>query len=802
MKLFLYVQILVLIFINSLLFAASLGGTVIIDNNDHFFNFNGKTLTIEDAGNTFGSVTVTSTGSFVFPNKVNDNKSHAYSIKLIQKPDTTQYRCTVINNKVTGIVYIYDNNDIVISCKGKYYVSVNVTGLSSGDTYALADNNQTLLFDTNSTKTFDQWYYANFTYSFKPIFKYNSLDYKKCSNNTNGTITNNLSIYIVCNTSTFNSVDLRIPARLGAVSWTDSLGNVYVFGGNNGNIYYNDLWKLNGSSWSLLIDNGVAGSPNAISGAVAWTDNSGNAYVFGGENMARYYNDLWKFNGKNWSQVTNAGTPPSTRKGAVAWVDNSGNAYVFGGFNGANFNDLWRFDGTRWYRVIANNVAGSPSRRIAAASWKDNSGNAYVFGGYNGTFLNDLWEFDGTSWSPVNNGIGTPPSIRTGSASWTDSSGNAYVFGGFYANNESILYYNDLWRFDGTSWSQIIANGALSSPNIRKSSLSWTDSSGNAYIFGGYNGSINYNDLWKFNGTNWLTLINVVNAPNGRDGRVSWTDSSGNAYVFGGVFSYAGSSVYYNDLWRFNGTSYSQVIDNGAASSPSVRNNAVAWTDNAGNAYVFGGYNGVNYLNDLWKFNGTTWSVVTNDIGTAPSSRASFAAWTDSYGNAYIFGGYNGSIYLNDFWKFNGTTWSVVTNVIGAPPSNRGYFAAWTDNSGNAYIFGGYNGAAYLNDLWKFDGHSWSPVTDGIGITPGIRKNAVAWTDNAGNAYIFGGYNGSTYLNDLWKFNGRSWSQVTNGIGTVPGTREGAVSWTDSSGKVYLFGGFDNISYYNDLYII
>ena len=423
MKLFLYVKILVLIFINSLLFAASLGGTVLIDNNDHVFNFNGKTLIIEDAGNTFGTVRVTSTGSFVFPKTVSDNKNHAYSLKLTQLPDNNGYICTI--NQASGTVFIHDKTDLVVSCKGKYYISVNVRGLSNGDTYTLADGNEILSFNTNSTQSFIQWYYANITYSFKPTFNYSTSDYKRCSNNTNVTITNNLTIYIVCNTSTFNEVYFQPKSRYGAVSWKDISGNVYVFGGYNGTSYLNDLLMFNGTSWSQVTNAGTP--PSVRTAAVAWTDNAGNAYVFGGFKGNSLLNDLWKFNGTSWSEVTNAGTPPSERFLAVSWTDNAGNAYVFGGVNGVSYlNDLWRFNGT-WSEVT--NAGSPPSVRSGAVSWTDNAGNAYVFGGYNGTsYLNDLWRFNGT-WSQVTN-AGTPPSVRREAVAWTDNAGNAYVFGG------------------------------------------------------------------------------------------------------------------------------------------------------------------------------------------------------------------------------------------------------------------------------------------------------------------------------------------------------------------------------------
>ena len=535
MKLVIFVKILALLFINNLLLAVSLGGTVIIESTDKSFNFNGKALLLIDTSNTFGSIKVTSAGSFVFPKTVSDNKNHVYSLKLIQIPNNNGYVCTI--NQASGTVFLHDKTDLVVSCKGKYYISVNVSGLSNGDTYSISNNYQTLSFsaaNSNITQTFIQWYYASFNYNLNSVFNYTSLNYKRCSKyySNNGTITNNVNININCYTSNFNKLNYQPSGRFGAVSWTDNSGNTYVFGGGyvfyNALEYLNDLWRFNGTTWTQVIDNGVTGSPSPREGAVSWTDSSGNGYVFGGRT----------------------------------------------GLYGVYYNDVWKFDGTSWTQVITNGVVGSPSVRYNGVAWTDNAGNTYIFGGnyFNGYYIiyyNDLWRFNGISWTQVTN-VGTAPGIRGDAVSWMDSHGNAYVFGG----NGPGLFYNDLWKFNGTSWTQVFANMTSGSPSPRVSPLTWTDSSGNAYLFGGvgsYGGQfIYYNDLWRFDGVNWSEITNVGTSPSARYSSVSWKDSLGNAYVFGGV----GYEVtIYNDLLKFNGTTWTQVFANGGLNTtpPSAR---------------------------------------------------------------------------------------------------------------------------------------------------------------------------------------------------------------------------------------
>src|SRR6476661_7468545 len=87
-------------------------------------------------------------------------------------------------------------------------------------------------------------------------------------------------------------------------------------------------------------------------------------------------------------------------------------------------------------------------------------------------------------------------------------------------------------------------------PGSRQFAVSWTDSSGHFWLFGG-NGfdstgsQGDVNDLWRFDGTNWTWVsgsdlvdqpgvygtkgvASTSNVPGARDGAVSWMDKSGN----------------------------------------------------------------------------------------------------------------------------------------------------------------------------------------------------------------------------------------------------------------------------------
>jgi hypothetical protein len=414
-------------------------------------------------------------------------------------------------------------------------------------------------------------------------------------------------------------------ARQNAVTWADKAGNLWLFGGlgygSSGNFnLLNDLWEYSAGQWTWMSGLNAGGQPGiygtqgtpaltnipgARDGAVSWIDASGNLWLFGGygygdsQAAVGVLNDLWEytpvpqitgqpFNPGQWTWVGGssavgqpgtygtlgtaaAGNIPGARYGAVNWIDASGNFWLFGG-NGCassaetpcasadsgNLNDLWEYSAGEWTWVSGSDVVNQPGTygtlgtagasnipgaRFDAVSWIDGSGNFWLFGGsgYDSNptdlsgNLNDLWEFSAGQWtwmggSNVNGQPGTygtegtaaasnVPGARSGAVSWTDSSGNFWLFGGAgldSADNSGRL--NDLWKYGAGQWTWVggsNVNGQLGTygsvgmggpsniPGARTLGVSWTDASGNFWLFGGtgydWLGSNGFlNDLWQF----------------------------------------------------------------------------------------------------------------------------------------------------------------------------------------------------------------------------------------------------------------------------------------------------------------
>ena len=417
--------------------------------------------------------------------------------------------------------------------------------------------------------------------------------------------------------------------------------------------------------------------------------------------------------------VTSGTTPPPTpgaRDSAMAWTDSSGNYWLFGGSGydvtgqlGA-LSDVWEYNpGTKaWTYVTGSQTAGAangnpggaPGGRSEAMVWADNSGNMWLFGGLGTDYagntgaLADLWKFNMATqtWTFITGGptvvnqagsYGTPgqfsfgwPGGRVAAATWTDSSGRLWMFGGEDQNSPQPGVYNDLWVYDpakGWAWmagpatangaGTYGAQGAFSTANIpsaRYGAMTWTDASGNIWLFGGAQPDANapnsfgfdlLSDLWEYNSTNgwaWMggggatgVTLNTVgvygtqsvaaatNIPGARGGAVAWSDSAGNLWMFGGAGYASGTPQnQLNDLWVYNTATHQWTWVNGgsqpvttsalgnpgsygpagtATNQPGGRFGASGWTDGNGHFFLFGGL-GVDSngnpgdLNDLWEY--------------------------------------------------------------------------------------------------------------------------------------------------------------------------------------------------------
>ena len=382
-------------------------------------------------------------------------------------------------------------------------------------------------------------------------------------------------------------------------------------------------------------------------------------------------------------------------------------------------------------------------------------------------------------------GTGNDPGARSAATTWSDASGNLWLFGGGVAQGPALVNANDLWRYTPAD-------------------QTWT------WVSGSQPG--NTNGVYGTRGTPAAT-----NVPGARRGAAKWIDDQGRLWLFGGDGMSETSAGLLSDLWMFD---------------PATKN----WTWVAGSKSEnrFGAYG------DKGK----------TSPKSEPGSRIAASTWVDNQGQFWLFGGEGcsvnscDSLTLNDLWRFDPAsrlwTWMSGSDRFDSPgnagtrgvpdrknePSSRAFSGAWTDCGGKLFLFGGEEvsrgttGArvgAELGDLWMYDPSilmwTWADGNaDGVANSttatnppsygtldvsattnvPGAHSRMLVWTDANREGWLFGGEGidagrGHGFMNDLWTTTGapQTWvwrnGSQTAGANAVYGT-QGVPASTNNPG--------------------
>ena len=475
-----------------------------------------------------------------------------------------------------------------------------------------------------------------------------------------------------------------------ALSWTDSNGNLWLFGGllfSTHENYFNDLWKFDPatSEWAWISGSNSVGSNCPVISTIPYCGRSGTYGTLG---------------------IAAAGNTPGGRYQAETWVDLSGNFWMYGGLgfdasgNWGALSDLWRFNPStnQWAwmggssTVPVNAACGcilgqlpvpgtlgmaaegnTPGGLWLASSWADNNGNSWFFGGWgyntngNGTVPNDLWQFNpmsgewswmggsssfGTDAVPGTYGVlgnpaaGNIPGSRWSGATWTDANGNFWLFGGQgYDAGDPEGYLNDLWEFNPSTgqWAWMSGSSTLNCANLLQLGCHQPG------VYG------------------TLGVPAATNIPGSRFDSFSWRDSSGNLWLFGGQgFDANSNDNSLNDLWVFSpaknewtwmgglntvglvpsgGGVYGTLGTPAPGNQPGRRSAGVSWTDKRGNFWLWGGVGldattTVGYLNDLWVYQPPSTSPTATPVFSPPAgtySSSQLVAISDTTTGAAIY---------------------------------------------------------------------------------------------------------------------------------------------------------------------
>jgi hypothetical protein len=182
------------------------------------------------------------------------------------------------------------------------------------------------------------------------------------------------------------------------------------------------------------------------------------------------------------------------------------------------------------------------------------------------------------------------------------------------------------------------------------------------------------------------------------------------AIVFGGVGETTGYSA---ETWAYDPVAKS-FAKLSPATSPPARADSIATYDpgDGGRMLVFAGtqdeQTSANHRNDLWAFDGTTWTELHPTGGPPPPRRVPAGGFDPTTRRWVVFGGTIETMDYGDLWLLdvNAMTWTQLSGN-GAPPV-RGFASSGFDpGTGAWFVVGGLQmqGGVTLTDGWKLQLH-------------------------------------------------------------------------------------------------
>jgi hypothetical protein len=528
--------------------------------------------------------------------------------------------------------------------------------------------------------------------------------------------------------------------RFGHVMVYDTINKrVVLFGGGDDQINYNDTWFYKERNWTK-VDTPNAPSPRRYASAV-FDPVHNKVVLYGGNITNTIYHDTWTFDGTTWTRVVE-NAPELSSSNMV--YDEKRNEILLLGFNSSSKSEMYRFTGTSWEKLTPATLPECV-RDGGLVYQKHNEKVLYVGGGCATGLLSDLtFEWDGTNWTKVETTVNAG-TVSLMAIAYDPVRLETVLFGGTDFSERSLTYaYRDgVWR----------TRGDLFFPGPRSLFVFDTfPANQTAYLYGGQNERIVFNDLWRYDGGRW-TPIFATDAPTSCNYPSGGVDVSRSRFVIVCEDS---------TTTEFDGEKFIK-FPNLKDPPVSRRFSSMVYDEQNKKMVLYGGFDGTNYLRDTWTWNGTAWTHL--DRKNSPPARMLGTMFYDPIQKKVMLLGGIGRptrddriVRYDDMWSFNGTSWTQLTPAT-KPPARYGARAKFDPATGKVLLFGGKSAEEkYLDDQWLWDGTTWTKLE--TAAHPEARMNFGLTVDPiSGKLVIYGGYNAG-YFSDLWSFSGTNWQIV------------------------------------------
>lgn len=267
-----------------------------------------------------------------------------------------------------------------------------------------------------------------------------------------------------------------------------------------------------------------------------------------------------------------------------------------------------------------------------------------------------------------------------------------------------------------------------------------------------------FDDVWFWDGSVW-TQVEGLPFPRSSH-RVIYHVQRNSLILFGGGFAQAVLAD--GVIWEWRADAWRAIGGNVRAGTGEPE---LCYDRMRQRVVMFGGWDAAgNFRGDTWEWDS---SGLTRVDSAGPSPRAGHAFLYDPVREScLLFGGQGPGGYHADTWEWDGVDWRQLE--VSGPPA-RWFSGSATDLINRRIVLFGGRGpgapvsgrdaAGDFGDTWVWDGHRWAQLE-----VPGPPRRSGGQLAFTGRSIVlFGGREERVDAfhdrNDLWELQGRSWVQ-------------------------------------------
>ncbi len=483
-------------------------------------------------------------------------------------------------------------------------------------------------------------------------------------------------------------------------------------------IYTHGAWEWNGADWESV--GAPFPMPPRLRGSLAYDPVRQRIVMFGGDGgvpligLYSTYDDLWEWDGMQWTEVTQPVRPPARSSHVLATDPVRNRVVLFGGVSFPAFGpDTWEWDGSAWTQMAP--MTSPPNRSGYSATYDAARGRVVLYGG------RETWDWDGTDWA-LRATSRTPPLRSRYQLVYDTARGVSVLSGG----PEGTV--GDTWEWDGLRWWRRTPS---QSPPVSRTVAMAYDAGRQRVVWFAGDTATPAPETWEWDGAVWTQRATVQQPPGGDRYEMVYDAAAQRVLLITTARAFT--------TWEWDGNVWSQRTP---AAEPAIGVYALAFDRSRQRVLLFGTPNQGG--TETWEWDGQNWLQMTPAV-TPPDRSGHRMVYHAARGRVVLFGGRRSGRPLGDTWEWDGANWSMISPEQ-SPPARAWFGFAYDDRREQAVLFGGEHqpGLGLRGDTWVYGlttpaaaerygngckGSSGAPVVDALGRpimgTPGYALDTL-----------------------------------------------------------------------------